>query len=278
MAPMTGAGKGKEMLHHRMLSNEEIARVAPAVFSTGPSARVSERYGFIPTADVLDGLRVAGWGVTAVQTGRVREPGERPFARHFLRLRREDARTIPSVGDSVPEIVVINDHRGGSTFRMHAGIYRLVCSNGLVVGCSAFAVKVRHLIHNVEGVVEAAHGISARTADLAALVGAFRALTLTREARVAFAESALALRYPAPGSAPIDGSALLSPRRWDDEGTDLWSTLNTVQENLIRGGISTGRYGYRERRATLALRGAQRSFALNADLWNLAEATLQAAA
>lgn len=265
------------MLHHRMLTNEEIARVAPAVFATGPSARVSERYGFIPTADVLSGLRAEGWGVTGVSTGRVREPGERAFARHFLRLRREDARTIPSVGDSVPEVIVINDHRGGSTFRLNAGIFRLVCSNGLIVGCPAFSVRVRHLVHNVSGVVEAAHSISARTADLADRVGEFRGLTLSREARVAFAEAALALRYPAPGSAPIDGAALLSPRRWQDEGTDLWSVFNTVQENLIRGGISTGRTGYRQRRVTLSLRGAQRSFDLNADLWALAEQTLAAA-
>lgn len=274
---MDGAERRFQVLHHRMLSNEEIGRIAPSVFATGPSGRVSARYGFVSTADVLAGLRQHGWGVTNVQVARVREAGERPFARHFLRLRREGEAVMRTVGDSVPEVVVVNDHRGGSKFLMLAGIYRLVCSNGLIVGCDAFSARVRHLVHNVAGVVEGAERISHKMGDLADLVGEFRDLALDRDRRVAFAEQALALRYPAPGSAPIEGADLLRPRRWQDEGTDLWATFNVVQENLVRGGIATGRTGHRQRRATLALRGAQREFALNADLWQLAESTLRAA-
>ena len=274
---MDGAERRSQVLHHRMLSDEEIGRIAPSVFATGPSARVSARYGFVSTADVLHGLRQNNWGVTSVQVSRVREAGERPFARHFLRLRREGEALLRTVGDSVPEVVVVNDHRGGSKFLLLAGVYRLVCSNGMVVGCDAFSSRIRHLIHNVEGVVEEAERISHKMGDLADLVGAFRDLSLDREQRVAFAEQALALRYPAPGSAPIDGADLLRPRRWQDEGANLWTTLNVVQENLVRGGIATGRTGHRQRRATLALRGAQREFALNADLWQLAESTLRAA-
>lgn len=274
---MGGAERRTQVLHHRMLSDEEIGRIAPSVFATGPSARVSARYGFVSTADVLTGLRAADWGVTSVQVSRVREAGERPFARHFLRLRREGEPMLRIVGDSVPEVIVVNDHRGGSTFRLYAGIYRLVCANGMVVGCDAFTARIRHLIHNVAGVVAEAERISLKMGDLADLVGEFRDLALNRGQRVAFAEQALALRYPAPGTAPIEGADLLRPRRWEDEGANLWTTFNVVQENLVRGGIATGRTGHRQRRATLALRGAQREFALNADLWHLAESTLRAA-
>ncbi len=61
-------------------------------------------------------------------------------------------------------------------------------------------------------------------------------------------------------------------RKRSDEGTDLWTTLNRVQENLIRGGVSDF---HRDRRGKLrsvrALRGIDSKVGLNKGLWGLAE-------
>jgi len=86
------------------------------------------------------------------------------------------------------------------------------------------------------------------------------------------AQHALAMRYGTLAAAPIDADTLLKARRTEDEGTDLWTTVNRVQENLIRGGVSDSHRDRRGRlRSVRALRGIDSKVGLNKGLWSLAE-------
>src|SRR5439155_24184880 len=88
----------------------------------------------------------------------------------------------------------------------------------------------------------------------------------------ALAEHALVLRYGSVEKAPIAADTLLRARRPEDEGTDLWATMNRVQENLIRGGVSDfHRDGRGKLRSVRALRGIDSKVGLNKGLWDLAE-------
>ena len=106
-------------------------------------------------------------------------------------------------------------------------------------------------------------------------VEGFRARPLTPAESKAFAESAILLRYDDLQVAPVGPAKLLEPRRQEDAGTDLWSTYNRVQENLIRGGIKD----YSRRKAngqrqprTRGVGGLDENVRLNKSLWHLAEA------
>jgi hypothetical protein len=62
-----------------------------------------------------------------------------------------------------------------------------------------------------------------------------KSLVLRPEEKQIFADVALTLKYD--GEAPIQSSALLKANRSEDKNDpSLWSTFNTIQENLIRGG------------------------------------------
>ena len=51
------------------LNDNQLLNLAPSIFATQPDDAVSDRYSFIPTIDVIDGLRDAGWlPVDAKQT------------------------------------------------------------------------------------------------------------------------------------------------------------------------------------------------------------------
>jgi hypothetical protein len=64
----------------------------------------------------------------------------------------------------------------------------------------------------------------------------------------------------------------LKARRPEDEGTDLWNTLNRVSENLLRGGVSDCHRDRRGRlRSVRAIRGIDSKVTLNKGLWGLAE-------
>jgi hypothetical protein len=89
---------------------------------------------------------------------------------------------------------------------------------------------------------------------------------------LAFAGGALRLRYSSDLEPPVSPATLLEARRAEDEGSDLWHTLNRVQENLIRGGVADGHRDRRGRlRSVRGLRGIDSKVDLNKGLWTLAE-------
>ena len=74
-------------------------------------------------------------------------------------------------------------------------------------------------------------------------------------------------------------SHLLAPRRQADTNNDLFSVMNRIQENVIRGGIRTwGRHP--QTRAlrhitTREVKGIDQTVSLNRALWNAAESLMQ---
>ena len=63
---------------------------------------------------------------------------------------------------------------------------------------------------------------------------------------------------------------LLAPRRTADAGSDLWSTFNRVQENIVQGGLTMKSTNGR-RMSTRAVAGIDSSVKVNRALWMLAE-------
>jgi hypothetical protein len=73
-------------------------------------------------------------------------------------------------------------------------------------------------------------------------------------------------------ASPVEPETLLKARRDEDVSLDLWSALNRVQENLIRGGVSDLKRDRRGRlRSVRALRGIDSKVSLNKRLWGLAD-------
>ena len=109
------------------------------------------------------------------------------------------------------------------------------------------------------------------------LIDRFRTRLLSDSEALQFASNALLLRYDSLEQSPIDPRTLLSLRRAEDQGSDLWTTFNRVQENLVRGGLSDGRRNRLGRLRTLrALSGIDSKIRLNKGLWSLAEQTANA--
>ena len=112
------------------LSDDQIRRVAPSIFADAPHESRSERYAYIPTAAVLAELRKEGFQPFMVCQTRVRDEGKREHTKHMLRLRHSSQIN----GAEANEIVLLNSHDGTSSYQMLAGMFRFVCSNGLVCG------------------------------------------------------------------------------------------------------------------------------------------------
>ena len=255
----------------RSLSLDALHAQAPAVFAPSPDGQRSPRYTFIPSERVLEGLIVAGFVPVEARQARTRSASPL-HARHVIRLRRR-LETV-QLRDAVPEILFLNSHNGTSAYQLRVGLFRVVCTNGLIVSHGAFPTfSVAHRGNVVDDVVAHALEISERFEVLAAQVEFMERRRLDEGERTRFAERALALRYPEPDEAGMAASALLNCRRGEDAGDDLWSTLNRVQENLLRGGLvrrsPRGRL-VRTRRIT----SIREDVRINSALWEMAAEVL----
>lgn len=263
------------------LANEQLQRVAPSIFATEAHESRGERYAYIPTSNVVEGLRNEGFLPMAVGQSRVRDAGKREHTKHLIRFRHE-SQLNPAVGQDVPEIVLVNSHDGTSSYQLMGGIYRLVCSNGLIIGNTSSEVRIRHSGRDIiRDVIEGSYRVIEDIKAVAPKVEAFKSLVLDPRQQLAFAEAALDLRWDRDengnSSAPVTPERMLAVRRWDDRGTDLWTTYNRVQENVIRGGLrgvgSTGR-----RMSTRAVSSVSENVRLNKALWTLTERLAEALA
>jgi len=91
----------------RILIHDQLHRHAPAIFAHQPDEAVSDRYGFVPTINVVDALQREGWYPVRAQQTHVRQAQRREVARHMIRFRQDPDRQI-AVGDSVTELVLTN--------------------------------------------------------------------------------------------------------------------------------------------------------------------------
>lgn len=257
----------------RGLSLETVRERAPAVFASSAHERMSAQYRFIPTERVLTGLMSAGF--VPVEARQTRSRSASPLhARHIIRLRRR-FETVQLKG-SVPEVVFLNSHDGTSAYQLRMGIFRVVCTNGLIVSHGSFpAYCVSHRGNVVDEVVEGALKLSEEFERLAAEVERMEHRRLLQDEQLRFAERALALRYPEPAQAGMQPSQLLTCRRVEDLGDDLWSTTNRVQEHLLRGGLSRRAVNGRLTR-TRQITSIKEDVRLNSQLWDLAMEVLAA--
>lgn len=248
-----------------------MRRVAPAIFTDAPHESRSNRYGFIPTEQLLTGLISEGFYPVSVTQARSREEGKKTAAKHLIRFRHASALPIDGVS---PEVVLLNSHDGSSSYKLMAGLFRMVCSNGLIAGEMWGACTVPHTRGALERVIEGSFEIIKKAPELADSVHAMQGIALSADEQRAYGRAALALRYDNPETAPVSADDLNAARRVEDRGPDLWRTLNRTQENIMRGGVAGIKYdenGRRRRTITRPINGIDQSVSINRGLWVLAE-------
>lgn len=266
------------------LSDQQVSSLAPSAFATGAHESRSTRYTYIPTSEVIAGLRANGFEPTFAKQGNSRVAGKADYTKHLIRFRFQgEAGGLRRVGETFPEVVLINSHDGTSAYHLMAGMFRFVCLNGLVVADRGLAtIKVPHKGDVVGQVIEGSYTVLEESKRALDQADAWAGVTLSRDEQMAMAESAHMLRFgePEPGEAatPIRPEQMLSVRRHEDASRDLWTTTNVLQENAIRGGLTAiGRDANNRRRrvTTREVRGIDQDVRLNRALWLLSERMAQ---
>jgi hypothetical protein len=260
------------------LSREQLTSHVPSAYAERAYAGTSSRYSFFPTDTVVEALRESGWAPVIAQEQRARAEERFGFQKHLIRFHRREELGRAVLHDSRLELVLMNSHDGGCAFRLFAGVFRLVCSNGLVVSEASFgAISIRHTHRTVEQVVGASQKIAHNSDGIGSRIDGFRQRVLSNEERTDFASRALALRYDSAAEAPVRPSFLLEPKRREDQGNSLWQTFNVIQERMMRGSRPDRLKAAQEQRRTARVRGLtglDAQLNINRNLWELAASYL----
>lgn len=259
----------------RPLNNEEIQKVAPSVFSGQAYHKMSDRYATIPTIDVIDAMRSAGFQPFQASQSMVRVADKFNFAKHAIRFRSTNLK-VTETGDFFPEVSLINSFDGSSCYVLNLALMVVKCLNGLVVADSFVnAVRIRHVGDILNRVVLDTNDLISNAPKLAETVKLWKTITLSAPEQLALATSAHTLRFDAGSrlANAITPDQLLTPRRYADNGNSLWDVFNRVQEGSVRGGLRGVDNGGSEVRRvrTREVKGIDQSTKLNKALWSLAE-------
>lgn len=264
------------------LTLEAVRAIAPSAFAPAPHESRSSRYAYIPTSEVISALMREGFQPFSAVQSRTRVEGKQDFTKHLIRFRHVSTDIARQVGDVVPEVAVMNSHDGSSSYWLMEAMYRLTCLNGMFVSQpGGQTLKVNHTGKIIDQVIEGSYSVIDRSVKAIDVVEDWNRLQLTSGDQQAFAAAAHSLRFAnseGEVTTPITPAQLLAPRRREDAGSDLWRTLNVVQENVIRGGLHATQRTVDERGrvtrrnvTTRQVNGIDQDVRLNRALWMLAE-------
>jgi hypothetical protein len=88
------------------LTISDIARLAPSALARKAYSDRSQRYAYIPTLDVIEGMSKAGFLPFAATQSRTRDANKCEHTKHMIRFRHPSAMESLTVGDSLAEIVL----------------------------------------------------------------------------------------------------------------------------------------------------------------------------
>lgn len=243
----------------------------PALQSVGVAPYLSDRYVRIDSNEVIAALAQEGYTLAGARQDKVRARDPK-FARHELDFRHPDMGGTLDDGTRA-RVLFINSHNGTARATFLLGMFRFICSNGLIVGSTWASERVLHIGDSAKTVVERIKEASKSTGKMFAAAEAMSKKQLTRAQQQDFAREAMKLRFGDDGPERYSADQLLVPLRAQDDKGDLWRVYNRVQENGTRTkmiGMSTnGR-----RIVSRGLNNISADHSWNRGLWQLAESLI----
>jgi len=254
------------------ISLDQLRSQLPQAFATAPASRVSARYSFIPTSQILTDLDTLGWKVRSITNPRYKSSNKQLHGKHLVRLYNPNINISSGADVNHVEIALYNSSDGSSRFRMEVGIFRMVCSNGMVIKSHDFGgINMRHSGYSFEALRTSIDQMIAGLPNVVTKINTFTARELDRTEMSELAQKAYGLRNSGRQATPEELVAILTPRRDADRPNNLWTVFNRIQEAVISGGnLLVDRRG--RSRTARPINNLDKGLKLNQELWSLAEA------
>ena len=236
----------EKVKNHQALNDDEIKLLCPVAFKDKMTKAeinklgLSKHYSFVPTMNVINDLRELGYEVTDAVQVKARKKSTNGYQKHMITFEHPKYKVEGS--KEYPQILLTNSHDGGNAFTLSAGIFRLVCSNGLVIKTEDYgSARLVHKGYSFEAVQKLVKEFEVTVDEVLTKITAMKKVQLTKEQQIEFAKQAALLRFKAKSynedniGKVVDLDDLLNVDRKEDAGDGLYEVFNRVQESLING-------------------------------------------
>jgi hypothetical protein len=183
--------------------------------------RIKQKEFYIPTIDVVQKLQKEGWMINGVDEQRNKK--SRKITNNYVQM------THPDFASS---ITISNSCSGDQPLSMGLGAYRMVCSNGHIrFDENAEHEKIKHTEINYKDLDRFVVNMNTKAQKLITELNEWKQQDMTLQQMRDLAYNAAKLRFSEDdvNFKPID---LLRVNRAEDEGNDVWTVFNRIQENL----------------------------------------------
>jgi hypothetical protein len=236
----------EKIKNHQALNDDEIKLLCPVAFKDKMTKAeinklgLSEHYSFVPTMNVINDLRELGYEVVDATQVKARKKSTNGYQKHLITLEHPKYKVEGS--KEYPQILLTNSHDGGNAFTLSAGIFRLVCSNGLVIKTEDYgSARLVHKGYSFEAVQELVKQFEETVDEVLTRITAMKKVELTKDQQIEFAKQAALLRFKSKSynedniEKVVNIDDLLNVDRKEDAGNGLYEVFNRVQESLING-------------------------------------------
>jgi hypothetical protein len=221
------------------MTMSEIKNQARSIFTATAAPTVSDKFTHIPTHKVIEDMAELGWGVVDAKEVKARKTGTMGFQKHLVVFRNPEVVINGADGDTVfPQILLTNSNDGKNAFTFTAGLFRMVCENGLVISTEQFNdVKMRHMGYTFEELQKQIRAMVEQLPLTVESMNKMKQTQLSEEQAKELATKALTARFKEDElkNITVDLDKLLEPTRDEDKGKDLWSVFNVIQEKILEG-------------------------------------------
>ena len=256
------------------LTKEQIKNSAPLIFAEAPTnPDVSNKYLFVNTETIIDDLEKLGWLPVQAAQRKARKKEGTIFSKHMVAFQNPDIKITSKDGDDAfPRILLTNSHDGMQAFKFSVGIFRLVCSNGLVIADEKFSdFKIKHKGYSFEELRNVVRQAVEDLPNKVQVMNDMKNRILSEEEKRKLALDAMLIRAGVKtleyDEETIDD--ILEPKREADKGDDLWRVFNVVQEKITQGEFHAALKGAKVRKVR-KIKSFEKDMKVNKDLFKLA--------
>lgn len=196
--------------------------------------RIKTKDFYIPTIEIIERLQKEGWVVKGVAEHRGKN---RKITTNYAQLHHPDFELLNKKGKSeaVSSLTITNSCNGKSPLTMDLGFYRQVCSNGAIMfDKHGESTQIKHTEINFNNLQSFINSVNNKSDKVLERFGIYQNKHMTVEQAREFAFDAARLKHKNEDITPRIVENLLRVNRNEDEGDNLWSVFNRVQESLTQ--------------------------------------------
>ena len=199
--------------------------------------RIKQSDNYIQTIDVVKSLQTEGWQIRGVGEDRGLN---KKIAHNYVQMIHPDFK-IDYVGskkklggEAVSSLNIANGCSGKDPLEMNMGAFRQVCSNGAVAFEETASKKIKHTEHNRTLLPMFINEMNEKAGIFMNKIKHLQLVPMSPDQQRSFAEEALIKLLGKETAAAVDMNDYLKVNRTEDQGDDVWTVFNRIQESITK--------------------------------------------